>query len=935
MMIKYKIPGVDNVNIILSLAAIIIAILFIPSLTNAQNVSLAGTVVESGTGQAIEGVQLAIVELDRRVTTDEFGRYKFRRMVPGDYLIRVTAPGFTSKEIQLKLDEDQVHYIEMQSNVSDSSYIKTYVDQGKNRAITRQYNSYNFTQIISSEHIQLFGDNNLEEILARLTGIQMGQGGYFNARGVTNLERGIYNMTVNGQRLATTGLGTRSLNPGILTSDMVHQVEMIKVLTPEMNADAPGGLINIDARRPAGHDRHVDFRYSGGLHTGNRNLVEPENRVAVNYSEILSDAHSLSAGLSYHRDNIAWENLGVDYDLADFGSGYVDVIESISSGFHLNERKRFNSYLDFKYQPDEVSSYFINGFISNGTDNFSRRTLKKSSNSNWINQHQTGNDGDLGYNTYFQDAQYQQMMAQAGAKHMFDLLDLEYRAGWSYGNIDQEDLLMPFLWERLEYEFDLSEFNRPVMNLTGNNQLQRRDLRIRTMNKTMQEHEDHTFTGNMDVTIPAFSGYVKTGAGAIRSYKSGAYLNSTYRALALMDLSRFQLESSSSYDVLGESRYEIPWMISTNGARDYFNNNITSFQREPRLEHERSDIWNYELREDIYSGYAMGHFNIGALRVLGGIRLEYTTGRFQGYDVLFDHIGGYVGTEDSTQSRSYYNIFPNAQMQYEAAENTHLKLAYSRSIARPDFYQITPFRLQHIQNETIFKGNTDLKPLVSDNFDLGIEKYFPDYQGYISIGFYYKNLKNFIFESNQIIEAGEFEGFHERTYRNGDETASIYGMEITLQNKLGFLPGFLGNFSIYANYSLSESSFEINNRDDEVRLPMQSPHVVNSAISYIQGRFMGQISYHWTSKYVEHLSEGQNLAPFVSSEIYRDVYKDGFTDLSASVRVRLSDNFILLADATNLMSSERVQFVHSRSTYAHNTSLSKFGVFRLGLRFML
>jgi outer membrane receptor protein involved in Fe transport len=86
------------------------------------------------------------------------------------------------------------------------------------------------------------------------------------------------------------------------------------------------------------------------------------------------------------------------------------------------------------------------------------------------------------------------------------------------------------------------------------------------------------------------------------------------------------------------------------------------------------------------------------------------------------------GTED------YVNFLPNLTIQHSFSDKFIVNAAYTNTIARPDYFDLTPYRVVVREDEEIEEGNPGLEPTESVNFDLTAEYYFSSV-GLISAGF--------------------------------------------------------------------------------------------------------------------------------------------------------------------------------------------------------
>ncbi|TVQ74096.1 MAG: TonB-dependent receptor [Balneolaceae bacterium] len=835
---------------------------------------------------------------------------------------------------------DNEHNVGGKSGVTGESGDSLYVaglEYHSLEGLSRQQSDRHFGQILSAEQLQLFNDTNLEQALARFTGVQVGRDGQFNIRGIRGVARGQYNVTLDGQRMATTGAGNRSIDLGSISLDAIHRVEIRKVLTPDQDADAMSGVVSIETRKPASEYRQIDATYGSGFNNGYKQFLRPDARASANFSQTFGDNISFSAGVFFIRENTAREILGVSYDLLKpDDAAPVGVVGEVHPGFNIRESNSLGGRVDLRYRPSADTEWHVSSYVNTDSRAFNRHRVTMRGTGDIFDPDGTGEmlrQGSFGYDIGTRDQRLNQFVTRAGLSQRWQFLDAHYRIGWAHSSRHDDEIGIPFLRSGITYALSLGDPVRPRMELPDG-PVPFRDMRIEPMSEVIQEHRDNTFTAHVDLDIPVGSIALRVGGGTIYSMKSGDYRDSQLRVAGLMDLSRFQMEDWGAYPVLNQASYEIPSFVKAEQARAFFERNYTSFRKDNRIQRQRSDIWNYDAIEGVYSGYAMATANIGIVNVLGGARIEHTSARYEGYDVLFDDIGNYRETVDTSASSSYTNIFPNVQFALYPFGSTMLQMAYSRSIARPDYHELTPFRLLHIQDQTIFRGNTSLGPIISDNLDLMFEYTFRQ-AGSAKIGLFYKNLQNFVVERTRVLEGGEFDGFTERTFANGERAAFIYGIELTWQQKFHFLPGVLGNLGTYTNYTWSLSRYRIDGRDPAPRLPGQSPQVVNVGVNYEHGRFFGQVSYHWTAESIVRLESSDSPLAAVTRLTYPDHYEDGFRDLSVSARFRLSEQFLIWADASNLIPSERVQYIGSRSRYVTETQFQASSSFHLGLRYSL
>ncbi|MDP3580642.1 MAG: TonB-dependent receptor, partial [Ignavibacteria bacterium] len=124
---------------------------------------------------------------------------------------------------------------------------------------------------------------------------------------------------------------------------------------------------------------------------------------------------------------------------------------------------------------------------------------------------------------------------------------------------------------------------------------------------------------------------------------------------------------------------------------------------------------SYNSNQTISAGYAMMDFQpISNIKVITGIRYENSK----------QNLFSKTRTGESVEVHTdYKDLFPSLNLTWEATESINFRLAYSRTIARPEFREIAPFTyFDFVQNELVI-GNTNLKRSLITNYDARLEFY--------------------------------------------------------------------------------------------------------------------------------------------------------------------------------------------------------------------
>lgn len=118
---------------------------------------------------------------------------------------------------------------------------------------------------------------------------------------------------------------------------------------------------------------------------------------------------------------------------------------------------------------------------------------------------------------------------------------------------------------------------------------------------------------------------------------------------------------------------------------------------------ERSNHFKFD--EDIAAAYTSIAFDRNGWSLKGGLRAEHTWNK------------GHQVTIDSTNKRSYIDLFPSLFIQRSISKKNSLGISYTRRIDRPSYSKLNPF-VWRIDEYSYMSGNPMLKPQYSDNIEI-------------------------------------------------------------------------------------------------------------------------------------------------------------------------------------------------------------------------
>jgi TonB-dependent receptor len=302
--------------------------------------------------------------------------------------------------------------------------------------------------------------------------------------------------------------------------------------------------------------------------------------------------------------------------------------------------------------------------------------------------------------------------------------------------------------------------------------------------------------------------------------------------------------------------------------------------------------------EDIYAAYGQGSVELGRWTVLGGVRFERTEVETEAVRIL----GGAI--TPATDSGAYDNWLPSLHLRYDVTDSIVLRAAYTNTIGRPDFSQITAREQIGLTGArpTLSRGNPDLQPRDSEGLDLSFEWYLPD--GLIALAVFRKDIQNEIFTltTTEELDLGVGRGVEtvDVSEPRNAQSAEVLGFEASYQQAFTMLPasfdglGFNGNITVLD----TELTFLTAAGPRKLTFFQQPDLVTNASVYYQRGPFEGRVSTNYIGGFLETVN---GTIPGA------DQYWKGRHTWDAQVSWRFTDAITAFAEVENLNDSGRLE----------------------------
>jgi TonB-dependent receptor len=275
--------------------------------------------------------------------------------------------------------------------------------------------------------------------------------------------------------------------------------------------------------------------------------------------------------------------------------------------------------------------------------------------------------------------------------------------------------------------------------------------------------------------------------------------------------------------------------------------------------------------ERVYAVYAMNDFDMGRVHVNLGLRVEATRSAYVGHvaSTPTDSLGNPTGPTTVTTvpgSQHYADVFPSVQLRYGVDENTNVRLAVTRAIARPNYSDLAPSlsgnlgaTYQH-DYSNLSSGNPNLRPQHAWNLDLLAEHFLPSV-GVVSGGIFYKKINDFILSRTFIYDGpyAPFTGYYGTEPANGGD-GHVFGVELGWVEHLTFLPGVLSGLGFDANYTRVSSRVTVDTLGRTAPLYRQAPDLANIALTYERGRISSRLAWTYNGANIAQYGDGSPTA---------------------------------------------------------------------------
>ncbi len=854
-----------------------------------------GQVIDAGSGVPIPGAAVQTLGGKRGTFTRNDGKFTLLDVADGSVRLRISSIGYQPDTIDVAVSKSTPFLtVRLNSATISSEAVTVYgeLGRGQARALNQQRAGGNVANIVSADQIGRFPDQNIGDAMKRIPGIAVqydqGEARFGLIRGTPGQ---LNSVMINGERIPSAEAENRSVQLDLIPADMVRAIEVNKTLTPDMDADAIGGAVNLVTRDAATGNRASVTLGSGYNLLAGMPMV---NGAFIGATRLLDDKLGVVFSGSYFDHWLGSDNIE---GIWNEGANGVFLEEFEVRQYEVRRiRRSVSAGLDYRLDPSNVIRLST---IYNHRDDWENRyrlryIFEEDSDETQIRRQTKGGiNGDPAGATRLED-QRAYNVTLSGEHTIANAVRLTWSGTLARASEERpNERYIQFRTRTAITQRNIADPSQPIITEISGSDVN--DFRFHELTEENGFTEDIDRNGRFDVSFNWLEGdyanIVKAG-GRIRTKTKNRANNFFEYEATDANTTLNNLGQQPLADLTKENYLAGPYRIGRFTDRIHLGGlNLTDrgqFDETDLLEEYAAG--NFTASEAIYAGYVMVEQQIGEkLEAVAGVRFEATANEYNGNQFNVDD----ETVTPTSNTSSYTNILPSINLKYKASSDLILRAAATTGMARPNYFDLVPYRIVAIDDGDLDEGNPDLKPTTSINLDLMAEYYF-ETVGIVSAGIFQKNLSNFIFNRTQTNYLDPVSGqtFRRYTRPQNGATASLFGAEVAFQRQLDFLPGMLSGLSVYFNYTYATSSVTgVEGREtEELPLTGNPNHSLNASLSYEWSGLTVRLAANYTSDYIDEYGD----------KAFNDRYYDTQLFVDANASYAVTSSLRIFVDANNL-----------------------------------
>jgi len=878
--------------------------LFILLPAMAQTGTISGNLFDQISKDPLPAANINLEHTSYHTRADEKGNFTMKNIQPGAYDLIISNVDYMvlRKHIVVKAGETTKVYLGLNTDGKALEEVTVFgrADREKETGAREQErNAANMINVISAQAMVRSPDINAANVLQRMSGvtIQRSSGGDEAYAIIRGMEPRYNNTLLNGIKIASPDSKNRYVQLGIIPSDILSSIEVSKTLTPDMEGDATGGTVNMVVR-----DALDKTSFKATASVGYSQLFFDEKYLTFYKGDIQRRS-------PYERNESVYTVQPSDFSRSNLDFHSVQAPPTGQMGFSFTHRF-LNDKLGFVLADNLQNQYFGNisfqATVTPGADTTGR--LYPSDANNFKECTQQLNNGLVAHLDYV-----------INEKNKINLDNFYLYSYLGQSRIDVDHVLIGT--GAVSYAPTTGQYFTAMRSQTQHVYVENLKLsgqHVLSPNFNIGWAGVYSTAGSRTPDVATINTVYLIGLdSAHNTYQTGTVFDGASRIWqnnddkeysGILNLAWHKTWNTTSLQLCAgglyhyssrdntEDDYELaPPSTNASGGNASKPAWTNIYQMNWDVFHSTYNNYNpndYKATETISAGYAMFKLRSASWEAGGGLRAEHTDDNWN-VTVPFQF-------QPNNGAQTYTDLLPSVYLKYRLSPRENLHVAYYRSIARPNYYELvpTPGSLSTTTGSRT-EGNPYVQHSVADNFDIRYEL-FPKGEEHLFIGAFYKHIANPI--EVRLDPSGASSGIYSIKPLNSYPATNL-GAEVSFTQ-------YWGRFGVAGNYTYTHSvisSDQIDFRGKTVRQdrPMQgqTEHIGNLSLLYKDARHGAfiQLSYEYLGKTLAATGEYAGL----------DYYQRAMNTLAVSGEKDIHKHFTVFAKLNNLLNTPVKQYVQN------------------------